>query len=237
MKNKFYVLTLILVFILGTNVFAYRWVEQNDLWYVLDENKNEYLKDKLLDVGDNVYYINSEGVVVTGWWYNSKSKKYYFFDNNPKRSLGGMVFGLTMIDGYYRYFNDNGTLATSSKKGEYKKVYNEYYADYEGNLYFNNELMRDTSIAKSEYYTNPLYYENDNLNNYYLAKYDSALNLGEYFSAVSVNGVESDMDKVEANAVSGGINYYIDDYGRIKTYGDEFETKPFEKYGPMPVEK
>ena len=78
MKNKFYVLTLILVFILGTNVFAYRWVEQNDLWYVLDENKNEYLKDKLLDVGDNVYYINSEGVVVTGWWYNSKSKKILF---------------------------------------------------------------------------------------------------------------------------------------------------------------
>ena len=165
-------LVLVAVLVLSTNAFAYKWEKRNGNWYVLNDSSGEYLKFTLLDTNNNVYFLDDTGKMITGWYVNKKNNKQYFFDNNDKRSLGAMVFGLHMIDGYYYYFGDDGSLQTAPTKGEYKKVFQDYYADVDGYLYQNNILMRDTSIIKSEYYTNNLYYNNINLNNYYLANYD-----------------------------------------------------------------
>lgn len=239
MKKKVLALVIALMIVLTSNVFAYRWIESGSDWFVLNEDSGEYLKGMLLDVGDNVYYLDAEGRLVTGWWRNPTSKKYYFFDNKIDRNYGGMVFGLHMIDGYYYYFGDDGSLQTSAAAGTYRKVYQEYYADNEGYLYYDNVLMRDTSIAKSEFYTNPAYYTNVNLNNYYLANYDHA------GTAKDMAGVEKseinisqakEQTKTSSSDTSGGTNYTVDEYGRIHTYGDIYETQAAEKYGPMNIQ-
>ena len=72
MKKKILALVIVLMMVLTTNAFAYRWVESGSDWYVVDEGSGQYLKGMLLDVGDNVYYLDGEGKLVTGWWKNSK---------------------------------------------------------------------------------------------------------------------------------------------------------------------
>ena len=239
MKKSVLALVLGLILALSTNVFAYRWIESGSDWFVLNEETGEYLKGMLLDVGDNVYYLDPEGKLVTGWWRNSKTNKYYFFDNKLDRNYGGMVFGLHMVDGYYYYFGDDGSLQTSGQEGRYRKVYQEYYADKDGFLYYDNELMRDTSIAKSEYYTDKAYYENINYNNYYLANHGHAITARELNSVskseINISQASAENTKSAASTTSGGTNYSIDAYGVVHTYGDTFETKEAEKFGPMNI--
>lgn len=240
MVKRILALVIGLMMILSTSVFAYRWVESGSDWYVLNEDSGQYLKGMLLDVGDNVYYLDGEGKLVTGWWKNPTTKKYYFFDNKLDRNYGGMVFGLHMIDGYYYYFGDDGSLQTSEKAGMYKKVYQEYYADYDGYLYYDNVLMRDTSIAKSEFYTNPIYYSNPNLNNYYLANHDQIGQAKELDrntkSEVNVSNASKEITKSVASNTSGGVNYDVDEYGRVHVHDSVQETQPAEKYGPMIIQ-
>lgn len=240
MVKRILALVIGLMMILSTSVFAYRWVESGSDWYVLNEDSGQYLKGMLLDVGDNVYYLDGEGKLVTGWWKNPTTKKYYFFDNKLDRNYGGMVFGLHMIDGYYYYFGDDGSLQTSEKAGMYKKVYQEYYADHDGYLYYDNVLMRDTSIAKSEFYTNPIYYSNPNLNNYYLAYHDQVGQAKELDrntkSEVNVSNASKEITKSVASNTSGGVNYDVDEYGRVHVHDSVQETQPAEKYGPMIIQ-
>ena len=231
-------LVLVAVLVLSTNAFAYKWEKRNGNWYVLNDANGEQLKSTLLDTNNNVYYLDDTGKMVTGWYVNKKINKQYFFDNNDKRSLGAMVFGLHMIDGYYYYFGDDGSLQTAPTKGEYKKVFQDYYADVDGYLYQNNKLMRDTSIIKSEYYTNTLYYNNINLNNYYLANYDEG-SIGKR-EKVNTNNGYNDYEKANENKksadihkTSGGTEYYIDDWGNAKGVEVQYETREAEKYGPM----
>ena len=239
MKKKVFSIIIAMILIMTSSVFAYRWVEYENNWYVLNEDSGEYLKGILLDTGDNVYYLDAEGKLVTGWWRNPHTKKYYFFDNKVDRNYGGMIFGLHMIDGYYYYFGDDGSLQTSEEKGQYKKVYQEFYADSEGYLYYDNVLMRDTSIAKSEFYTNTLYYNNVNLNNYYLAYFDNAGTAkdieGEEKSEINASHMAKDSKKTSASNTSGGTNYSVDSEGRVQLYDPIPETSMAEKYGPMNV--
>ena len=239
MIKRILALVMCLMMLFTTNVFAYRWVEYGTDWYVLNEDSGEYLKGLLLDVGDNVYYLDAEGKLVTGWWRNPTTKKCYFFDNKLDRNYGGMIFGLHMIDGYYYYFGDDGALQTSGEKDGFKKVYQEYYADKDGYLYYDNTLMRDTSIAKSEFYTNPLYYTNVNLNNYYLANFDKVGGVsdivGEEKSEINMAHAAKEATKTSGSNTSGGTNYSVDDEGRIHLYDNTFETQAAEKYGPMNI--
>lgn len=238
MKKKILAMVLCLVMIFTTNAFAYRWIQAGTDWYVLNEDTGEFLTGRLLDVGDNVYYLNESGKLVTGWWKNNTTQKFYFFDNRVDKNYGGMVFGLHMIDGYLYYFGDDGSLQTSERKGLFRKVYQDYFADSEGHLYFNDELMRDTSIARSEFYTNLEYYTNPNFNNYYLSQFDRSDSI-----STSPNNDKSEINashakeqtKTSASTTSGGTNYSVDEYGITRTYGDIYETQPAEKYGPMGI--
>ena len=229
-------LIVILVTVLSSTVFAYRWVDYQNNWYVLNEDSGEFLKGCLLDVGDNVFYLDNEGKLVTGWWRNPRSKKYYFFDNKSDRNYGGMLFGLHMIDGYLYYFGDDGSLQTSGEEGQYRNVYQEYYADIDGYLYYANTLMRDTSIAKSEFYTDTNYYTNVNLNNYYLATYG---NVGHSKDLESLDKAEINTSRISQDSknkvgtnTSGGTNYTVDEHGHITSFDAPTEISDLEKYGP-----
>lgn len=234
-------LVLALVMAFTTSAFALSWVKKDTSWYVLDEAKGEYLKGSVVDTGENVYYLDDEGRMVVGWWRNPKTNKYYFFSNKDNKDYGGMLFGLHMIDGYYRYFNNDGTLATSDKKGDYKKVYKECYADSNGLLYTNNELMRDVTIAKSEYYSNDIYYNNNSLNNYYLSHYDTSFRLfeidhtkdgaGDVYQQNRQGGTNKERVKIGADT-SGGVNYSVDERGTIHLIETETALSDLEKIGP-----
>ena len=238
MKRRIIALVLVFVMALSMNVFAYRWQERDGHWYVLDEQTGERIKSTLLDTGDGVYYLDGAGELVTGWFLNKKTNKYYFFDNNAKRNLGAMVFGLHMVDGYYYYFGDDGSLQTAYDSVEYRKVFQDYFADVDGYLYKDEKLMRDTSIIRSEYYTNALYYDNINLNNYYLANHDqgSIEKRNHVIRNSSSNGsmiVSETKKSSDAHLTSGGTSYYVDEWGNVQGADISYETRPAEKYGPM----
>lgn len=245
--KKIFSLVLVVSLIVSFSIDAFavnRWVQNNGYWYVYDDN-NQPLKNMLIDVTNNVYYLDEEGKMVVGWWRHPTTNKAYFFDNNKSRNYGGMVFGLHMVDGYFRYFGDDGSVQTSDGEGQYKKVFQEFWADENGLLYFNNVLLRDTTTNKSEYYSNPEYYTNDQLNNYYLANYDVAVVDGSKFFAQVGNansnvdnnrvttGRESDGGLSGKQAPTGGTNYTIDAEGRIISQDKETDISGAEKYGPM----
>ena len=224
-----------------TSTFALSWVKRENFWYVLDEVAGEYLKGVVVDTGENVYYLDDEGRMVVGWWRNPKTNKYYFFANKDNKDYGGMLFGLHMIDGYYRYFTNDGSLATSDKKGEYKKVYKECYADSNGLLYTNNELMRDVTIGKSEYYSNDIYYHNGDLNNYYLAHHDTTFRLFEIDHTKDNAGGASNQNRQAGTTkervksgtdTSGGANYSVDERGSIHLNESQTALSDLEKIGP-----
>lgn len=224
------------IMILSTNVFAYRWIENNSDWYVYDESNGSFMKEVLLDTGNNVYYLDKDGKAVTGWWRNPTSKKLYFFSNKPNNNYAGMLFGLHMIDGYYFYFGDDGSLQTSEKNGQYRNVYEDFYADHLGLLYYDNVLMKDTSISQSEFYTNLVYYTNVSLNNFFLANYDitdyTEVLKSNDKSDVNMTNANNEKTKTSASNTSGGTNYTVDAEGRVHIDESEFVISDLEKFGP-----
>ena len=165
MQKKSLIFVFILVISICSNVFAFRWEKQGDDWYALNDNVPVALSNQLLNDNGFMYYTDEDGKIITGWFYNTENKKAYYFSNRPDNTIGQMVFGLKSIDGYLRYFTEDGSLAKADKEGEYKKVYLEYWADADGLLYENNILQKDISTKRSDYYTDPQYYTNLNLNN------------------------------------------------------------------------
>lgn len=249
MSKKILALVLVLSLALSSSAFAYRWVGDGENWIVYDETSGKQLKNTLIDVGDGVYYLDNAGYMVTGWWQNYDTGKYYFFDNNPYNQYGCMVFGLHMIDGYYYYFNNDGTLATSDSSGSYKKVYLEFWADENGCLYANNQLLRDTSVKKSDYYTDPIYYTNENFNNYFLANFGNAVIPKPSKKTITTQPAsggsrvitdQADFNKVRedgtvkssATNASGGANYTVDAYGNIVAPDETGIISNNEIYGP-----
>lgn len=238
MKRRIIALVLVLSFVLSVNAYAYRWQEMNGNWYVINDTTGELIKNTLIDTNNHVYCLDKDGKMITAWYKNPFTGKYFFFDNNPSRDLGAMVFGLHMIDGYYYYFGDDGSLQTSGSKGELKKVFQDYYADLDGYLYRNGSLMRDTSVIRSEFYTNPEYYTNVNLNNFYLATYDEkSIAKRETVildSSVDARVIASGSQKSsDTHKTDGGTEYYIDEWGQARGVDVTYETRPAEKYGPM----
>lgn len=238
MKKRVIALVLVLTLALSTSVFAYRWQEMNGNWYVINESTGEIIKNTLIDTNNHVYCLDEGGKLVTAWYKNPTTGKYFFFDNNPERELGAMIFGLHMIDGYYYYFAEDGSLQTSGSKGELRKVFQDYYADVDGYLYQNGALMRDTSVIRSEFYTNPVYYLNPNFNNFYLATYDEQ-SIAKRESVILDSSVdakvmaEGSQKSSDTHKTSGGTDYYTDEWGLTRGVEVTYETRPAEKYGPM----
>ena len=230
MKKKVFVLAMIFTFIFAVNVFSYSWIKDADSWYIVDEQSGDFVTNSLVDVGDNVYFLDKEGKMVTGWWRNDDTGKYYFFSNKKDKNYGGMLFGLHVIDGYTHYFNDDGSLATATTEGSYKQVYGEYYADSNGKLYYANVLQRDVSVNKSEYYTDPLYYTVDDLNNFFLANFDMGFH--ELIVVPVENKTNGNVIPPKRGTVSGGTNYTVDKNGVTTVSSENIPYSALEKGGP-----
>ena len=240
MLKKIFASSVLFICLISSSVFAYKWVQYGEDWYVLNETTNVFLTSVLFDAGSGVYYLKEDGKMVTGWWKDTNNGKYYFFDNRQGSSYGSMIFGLRMIDGFYFYFNQDGTLATSEKLYVLKNVYNDYYADYDGYLYSDNHLIRDISLQKSEFYSNPSYYYDPNMTNLALSKIVSPdktnasfLNQSQVLNNSSVD-LNSNTDNPYniVSSVEGGTNYYVDEYGRVRIDEKQKPLSSLEVLGP-----
>ena len=101
--------------------------------------------------------------------------------------------------------------------------------------------MRDVTIAKSEYYSNEVYYNNNSLNNYYLSHYDTSFRLFEIDHTKDGAGDASQeyrqagttKERVKTGAdTSGGVNYSVDERGSIHLIETEMALSDLEKIGP-----
>ena len=91
--------------------------------------KDEWI---LLNDGWNYFKYNSEMALCC--LLDEKNKKTYFLDN--KENLGVIVGpGFHVIDGYYRYFNEDSSLTYSSNHYRVKNLGNGYYVDNKANVY------------------------------------------------------------------------------------------------------
>ena len=240
MVKKIFASVILFICLLSNVVFAYKWVQFDGYWYVLNETTNTFLTSLLFDTRDGVFYLKEDGKMVTGWWQDPKSQAYYFFDNRNLASNGSMIFGLHMIDGFYFYFNQDGKLATSTKLYELEKVVDDYYADYDGYLYSNNSMLRDISLQKSEFYSNPKYYNDPNMTNLTLSTIISPIktSAGSLANSQVLNSANI---KIEANTnnpynsvsnVSGGTNYYVDENGVVRNDEKPKPLSNLEVLGP-----
>lgn len=247
--NRFFIkcfITLYFIFVCSFCTFCYKWDELGGNWYLRYDGSNELYRNTLMDINDNVYYFDSNGKMLVGWWKNEQTGNVYFFSNESS-TLGSMVFGISMIDGYYRYFDGNGALAHADSEGSYKKVYLDFYADYYGNMYFNGILLRDTSEKRSIYYTDATYYTNIALNNKTFANSGRTVNVpipglgvsnttptGKVSNTITTNDVNSAASGgYDPNVAIGGTNYYVDKYNNV-IMGDKVEPLTDDEiYGPM----
>ena len=148
--------------------FSKEMIKAGNTCYLIDEN-DDICKNTLYDSGNGTFYFGDNGKMKVGWWENPKDRGVYFFCNKKGPMYGAMVFGLNMIDGYYRFFGQNGKLVRSNNDMRVD-VMGAYTADSQGNLYDKDgNLMRDTSNSKSDFYTDTTYYDNNELNNKTLA--------------------------------------------------------------------
>ena len=249
MKNKLFInLTLIVLCVImcSFNAFCYKWQDLNGTWYLRYDGSNELYRNTLVEIGDSVYYFDSMGRMLTSWWKNENTGDVYFFSNKSS-SLGAMVFGFSMIDGYYRYFDGNGALAHADSEGSYKKVYLDFYADYYGNMYYNGVLLRDVTEIRSIYYTDTTYYNDISMNNKTLANSLKEIKIpvpgvgvsyttpsGKVSNTIVTNDINNAASGgLDPNVAVGGTNYYVDKYDNV-IVGDTVEPlSDDEIYGPM----
>ena len=119
-------------------------------------------------------------------------------------------------------------------------MYGGYYADYDGYLYANNNVLRDISLAKSEFYSNPAYYNDPNMNNLALSNLvgqvntdvNSLANSQVINSARVSDGANTTNKYNTVTDISGGTNYYIDEYGRMLNDEKQKPLSDLEVYGP-----
>ncbi len=67
------------------------------------------------------YYLNSDGVVQTGW--QKIDGKWYYFTEESYDAWGSMLSdGLYLVDGAYEYFNPNGICETAMGNSNWRRV-------------------------------------------------------------------------------------------------------------------
>lgn len=114
-------------------------------------------------LNDGWHYFKENTEMAIGWLLDAKEKKTYFMDN--KENLGAMIGpGFHIIDGYYRYFNADSTLAFSPNHYVFKNLGNGYLVDDKANVYtLDGKLLPAEPISQTEYFSFAIMYSDINL--------------------------------------------------------------------------
>ena len=88
------------------------WVKLDKKWYYFDLKKKKFLVSKFKKIDGERFYLDAEGVRVTGW--QTIGKYIYYFSKDGVASTGA-----TEIDGKNYYFNKKGRLQISKEVDGY----------------------------------------------------------------------------------------------------------------------
>lgn len=107
-----------------------QWVKNNNQWMYNDETGNP-LKDSWFtdSITGNTYYLQSDGVMKTGWL--NKFDKWYYFNQS-----GVMKTGWQCIDGNWYYLNTSGAMQTG-----WINLNDKWYYLYDSGI-----MAKDTTI-------------------------------------------------------------------------------------------
>lgn len=83
------------------------WKEENGGWRFYLGDTGDYVKNDWYKDGENWYWFDGAGMMITGNWYEYKGHLYYFGSN------GAMVTGLQAVKGKWYYFNLEGHMVTT----------------------------------------------------------------------------------------------------------------------------
>lgn len=121
------------------------------------------VKDEWVYLNDGWHYFKYNSEMAIGWLLDEKNKRTYFLDN--KDNLGVMIGpGFHIIDGYYRYFNEDSSLAYSTSHYRVRNLGNGYYVDDKANVYtLDGELLPAVPISQTEYFSFAIMYSNMDL--------------------------------------------------------------------------
>ena len=112
----------------GTSVTASegKWVETSSGW-MYKKSDGTYVKSDWMDIGENEYYFDSNGIMATGWKQFTNGAWYYLDPNT-----GAMVHDKWVsTDGVkYYYLQSNGVMATNTViNGTYRVDANGVYVE------------------------------------------------------------------------------------------------------------
>lgn len=103
------------------------WEEQADGRWKYINSKGKYVCGDWVEQNGARYYMNSSGIMLTGWQKIGRTKWYYFkssIDENGRESGGQMVLGWRNIDGSWYYFDPTaGHMLTGWQTINGKKYY------------------------------------------------------------------------------------------------------------------
>jgi hypothetical protein len=119
MKSKFIKKLLVLtIFIIGgifaklpvsaATIIDYGWIHNNDGSWSYSKDGQNLVKDEWRKDGEYWYYLNSNGIMATGWIKDNSGNNYYLNAN------GSMKTGWLNDNGTWYYLNSNGTMAKST---------------------------------------------------------------------------------------------------------------------------
>lgn len=83
------------------------WREENGGWRFYLGDTGDYVKNDWYKDGENWYWFDGAGMMITDNWYEYKGHLYYFGSN------GAMVTGLQAAKGKWYYFNSEGHMVTT----------------------------------------------------------------------------------------------------------------------------
>lgn len=91
---------------------AASWKQENGTWKYYDSSDN--LLKSWVKIGESWYYFDPiTGAMKTGWLLDTNGK-WYFLSTADGASEGQMLKSWQIIDGYYYFFYDDGSLAVDT---------------------------------------------------------------------------------------------------------------------------
>ena len=137
------------------------------------------VKDQWVQLPDGWHYFKYDSEMATGWVLDKETKNTYFLDN--KNNRGVLISpGFHIIDGYYRYFNEDSSLAFSRNHYRVLNLGNGYYVDDKANVYtLDGQMLPAMPISQTEYFSFAIMYANAELRDGLLSdmhpEYDAAI--------------------------------------------------------------
>ena len=122
------------------------WYSDGTHWFYYDQEDGHRYYAEEFEVDGNLYYVNSDGELLTSDWYINSEGKSYWADSTgvlTEKSTSEWVYA----DGFWYYYKD-GVLLT---EGIYEINGTYYHFEYDGRMSVGSFWCYDETLNKSGY--------------------------------------------------------------------------------------